>query len=93
MLEAPETCEGPGEGTCNDSCESQEVVLSNGSSANDTIDGEGASKLAPVLVSAGTALAAFYTDNTSASDDGDVAVRVTSPTLQAESLQARAGWR
>lgn len=83
-LEAPETCEGPGTGTCNAACVSQDLVLSTGSSGNDTIDGEGTRKLAPTLVSTATALTVLYTDDTSASDDGDIAVRSTSPTLEAQ---------
>lgn len=80
-LEAPETCETPGKGSCDARCTSQAELVSTGAAANTTVDGQGAAKTEPVLVATSSAIIALYSDATTASDDGDVALRVLAPTL------------
>lgn len=91
VIETPETCEDPGSGSCDAACSSQELLLSTGSNGNDTIDGQGERKTEPNLVATPAALIAFYTDDTTASDAGDIALRVTTPTLQTPDAPAALG--
>lgn len=83
VLEAPETCEGDITSSCNNACVSTEVVVSIGGTGNQTVNDQGTKKTAPALVAAADSIVAIYTDSTSASDAGDVAMRVTTPTLDA----------
>ena len=92
QIEAPETCDflGP---AC-DKCDSQELVVSTGSAQNATVDGDGSDKLEPALLVTPRAIVATYTDKSSASTDGDIAMRVLGPQLDAVTSppSARAGF-
>ncbi len=83
VLEAPETCEGDITDACDTECNSRELVVSTGASPNGTVNGEGARKTAPTLATTADAVVVLYTDRTSASQDGEVALRVMTPALGA----------
>lgn len=81
VLEAPETCEGDITDACDTECNSRELVVSIGASPNHTVNGEGTKKTGPALATTADAVIALYTDRTSASQDGEVALRVMTPGL------------